>query len=76
MVVMALMAGARVLVVVVVARFVGPIARIGATLFVGVLGILPMHVAWLKTLVLARGKTLLTARIVGALVVRATRTLI
>ena len=63
---MTLMAGAHVFVVVVVARFVGQIARICATLFVGVLGVLTMHVAGLKTLVLARGDTLLTARIVGA----------
>ncbi len=70
------MAGARVLVVVVVTPFVGLIARIGAALFVGVLGILPMHVAGLKTLVLARGKTLLTAGIVGASPVLATLTVI
>ena len=59
-------------VVVVVARFVRPIARICAALFVGVLGVLTMHVAGLKTLVLARGETLLTARIVGASLVLGT----
>ena len=73
MVIMTLMAGARVLVVVVVARFVGLIARICVALFVGVLGVLTMHVAGLKTLVLARGETLRTARIVGALLVFVTR---
>ncbi len=72
MVVVALMAGARVLVVVAVARFVDLIARIGAALFVRVLWVLAMHVAGLKTLVLARGRTLLTARIVGASLVLAT----
>ncbi len=64
------------LVVVLVACFVGPIVRICATLFIGVLGVLTMHVAGLKTLVLARGETLLTARIVGALLILATLTLI
>jgi hypothetical protein len=76
MVIMALMAGARVLVVVVVARFVGPIARIGAALFIGVLGVLTMHVAGHKTLVLTQGETLLTARIVGASLVLATLTVL
>jgi hypothetical protein len=53
-VIMTLMAGTRVLVVVVVVvRFVGPIARICAAFFEGVLGVLTMHVAGLKTLVLA-----------------------
>ena len=73
---MTLMAGAHVFVVVVVARFVGQIARICATLFVGVLGVLTMHVAGLKTLVLARGETLLTARIVGALLIFAMLTVL
>jgi hypothetical protein len=76
MVIMTLMAGARVLVVVVVACFVGPIARICVTLFVGVLGVLTMHVAGLKTLVLARGETLLTACIMEAPLVLATLTII
>ena len=51
----AIMAGARVLVVVVFvpARFVGPIARVFTALFVRMLSVLTMHVAWLKTLVLA-----------------------
>ena len=74
--VVTLMVGAHVLVVVVVACFVGPIERICAALFIGVLGVLTMHVAGLKTLVLARGETLLTARIVGALLILATLTLI
>ncbi len=74
--VVTLMVGARVLVVVVVPRFVGPIARICAALFVGVLGVLTMHVAGLKTLVLARGETLLTARIVRALLILATLTVL
>jgi hypothetical protein len=76
MVVVALMAGARVFVVVVVACFVNPIARIGVALFVGVLCILTMHVAGLETLVLARGRTLLAARIVGALLVLAMLTIV
>ena len=73
---MNLMAGAHVLVVVVVVCFVGPIARMCAALFIGVLGILTMHVAGLKTLVLVQGETLLTARIVRALLVLATLTVI
>ncbi len=76
MMIVTLVVGARVLVVVVFARFVGPIARIGAALFIGVLGVLTMLVAGLKTLVLARGETLLTARIVGALLVLATLTIL
>ncbi len=76
MLVVTLMAGTRVLVVVVVARFVDPIARIGAALFVGVLCVLAMHVARLETLVLARGRTLLAARILGALLVLATLTVV
>ncbi len=74
--VVALMSGARVFVVVVVARFVDPIARIGAALFVGVLCLLAMHVAGLETLVLVRGRTLLAARIVGASLVLATLTVV
>ena len=70
------MVGARVLVVVVFARFVDLIARICTALFIGVLGVLTMHVAGLKTLVLARGETLLTVRIVGALLVLAMLTII
>ena len=70
------MVGARVLVVVVFARFVGLIAWICAALFIGVLGVLTMHVAGLKTLVLAQGETLLTARIVGASLVLATLTVL
>ncbi len=71
-----LMAGARVLVVVVLvfACFVGPIARIFAALFIRMLGVLTMHVAGLKTLVLAQGETLLTACIVGASLVFTTVT--
>jgi hypothetical protein len=77
MVVVTLMAGTWVLVVVVVvARFVNPIARIGGALFIGVLCILAMHVARLETLVLARGRTLLAARIVGASLVLATLTIV
>ncbi len=76
MMVVTLMAGAPVLVVVVVARFVGPIARICAALFVGVLGVLTMHVVGLKTLVLAQGETLLTVRIVGALLILTTLTVL
>jgi hypothetical protein len=60
------------LVVVVVALLVNPIARIGATLLVQVLRVLAMHVARLEALVLTRGKTLLVARILGALLVLAT----
>ena len=63
-------------VVVVVTRFVDPIARIGAALFVGVLCLLAMHVAGLETLVLVRGRTLLAARIVGASLVLATLTVV
>jgi hypothetical protein len=74
--VVTLMAGAHELVVVVVVCFVGPIARICAVLFVGVLGVLTMHVAGLKTLVLARRETLLTMRIVGVLLVLAMLTVI
>ena len=50
------MVGARVLVVVVVvviACFVATIVWICVALFIGVLGVLTMHVAGLKTLVLA-----------------------
>jgi hypothetical protein len=71
-----LMAGARVLVVVVVARFGGPIVLICAALFIGVLGVLTMHVAGLKTLVLTQGETLLTTCIVGASLILATLTVI
>ena len=63
-------------VVVVVARFVDPIARIGAALFVGVLCVLTMHVAGLETLVLARGRTLLATYILGASLVLAALTLV
>ena len=76
MVVVALMAWARVLVVVVVAHFVDPIARIGAALFVGVLWVLTMHMAGLETLVLARRMTLLATRIVGASLILATLTVV
>ncbi len=76
MVIMTLMAGARVIVVVVVARFAIPLARICAALFLGVLGVLTMHMAGLKTLVLVQGETLLAARIVGASLVLATLTVI
>ncbi len=76
MVVVALMAGVRVFVVDVVAHFVNPIARIGTALLIGVLCILTMHVAGLETLVLARGRTLLAARIAGALLVLATLTVV
>ncbi len=69
MLVVTLMARTRVLVVVVVARFLDPIARIDVSLFVGVLCVLAMHMARLETLVLAPGRTLLAARIVGALLV-------
>ena len=74
MLVVTFMTGTRVLVVVVVARFVDPIAPIGAALFVGVLCLLAMHVARLETLVLARGRTLLAARIVGTSLVFVTLT--
>ncbi len=67
MLVVTLMAGTRVLVVVVVARFVDPVAQICTALLVRVLCVLAMHVARLETLVLVRGRTLLVARIVGAL---------
>ncbi len=68
MMIVTLMAGARILVVVgfVFVRFVGPIARVFAALFVRMLSVLTMHVAGLETLVLAQGETLLTTRIVGA----------
>ncbi len=58
--------------VVVIALLVDPIARIGVTLLVRVLRVLAMHVARLEALVLARGRTLRVARIVGALLVIAT----
>ena len=64
------------LVVVVVARFAGPIARICTALFIEVRGVLTMHVAGLKTLVLARGETFLTARIEGVSLVLASLTII
>ncbi len=53
MMIVTLMAGARMLVVVVFACFVGPVARVCMALFIGMLGVLTMHVAELKTLVLA-----------------------
>jgi hypothetical protein len=55
MMIVTLMAGARVLVVVgfVLPRFVGPIARVFAALFVRMLSMLTMQVAGLRTLVLA-----------------------
>ena len=62
----------RGLVVVVVALLVNPIARVGATLLVRVLRVLAMHVARLEALVLAWGRTLLVARVVGALLILAT----
>ena len=76
MIVVTLMVGARVLVVVVFVftRFVGPIARVFAAPFIGMLGMLTMYVAGLETLVLARGEALLTARIVGASLVFMTLT--
>ncbi len=62
---MTLVAGTRVLVVVVVvACFVNPVARIGVAFLVRVLRVLAMHVARLETLVLTRGRTFLVARIV------------
>ena len=76
MMIVAIMAGVRVLVVVafVFARFVGPIARIFLALFVRMLSMLTMHWAELKILVLGQGETLLIARIVGALLIFATLT--
>ena len=76
MMIVTLMAGARDLVVVgfVFARFVGQIVRVFAALFIQMLSVLTMHVAGLKTLVLMQGETLLTARIVGTLLVFATLT--
>ena len=63
----ALMAGAHAFVVVVSMRFVSLIARVPVALFVRMpTSVLTMHVAGLKTLVFARGGTLLLARIVGA----------
>ena len=62
----------RGLVVVVVALLVDPIARIGATLLLRVLRVLAMHVARLEALVLAWGRTLPVARVVGASLVFAT----
>jgi hypothetical protein len=55
MMIVTLMVGVHVLVVVVFVfvRFVGPIARIFAALFIRMLGVLTMHAAGLKTLVLA-----------------------
>jgi hypothetical protein len=57
------------------ACFVGLIARVSTALFVRMLSVLTMHVAGLKTLVLAQGETLLIAHIVGSLLVFATLTL-
>jgi hypothetical protein len=65
-----------VVVVVVFACFVGLVARVCAALFIRVLGVPTMHVAGLNTLVLARGETLLTACIIGALLVFATLTIL
>ena len=67
MMIVAIMAGERVLVVVVFvsARFVGLIARVFAALFVRMLSVLTMHGAGLNSLVLARGETLLIVCIVG-----------
>ncbi len=76
MLVVTLVTGTRGLVVVVVALLIDPIERIGATLLVRVLRVLAMHVARLETRVLARGRTLLVARIVGALLVLATLTVV
>ena len=76
MMIVTLMAGARDLVVVgfVFARFVGQIVRVFAALFIRMLSVLTMHVAGFETLVLGRGETLLTARIVGASLVFAALT--
>ena len=78
MMIVTLMAGVCVLVIVgvVFARLVGPVARVCVALFIRVLGVPTMHVAGLKTLVLARGETLLTARIVGASLVFAMLTVL
>ncbi len=76
MLVVTLVVGTRVLVFVDVAHFVDPVARIGVALLVRVLCVLAMHVARLETLVLARGKTLLVARIVGVSLVLATLTVV
>ncbi len=70
MLVMALVT-ARGLVVVVVVLLVVAIARVGTTLVVRVLCVLAMHVARLEALVLAWRRTLLVARVVGALLVLA-----
>jgi hypothetical protein len=68
MMIVALMARAHVLVVVVfvLVRFVGPIARVFAALFLRMLSVLTMHEARLKSLVLAQGETLLEASLVFA----------
>ncbi len=58
--------------VVVVALLVVPIARVGATLLIRVLRVLAMHVARLEALVLAWGRTLPVARVVGMSLVLAT----
>jgi hypothetical protein len=73
MMVVALMAGVRTLVVVVPTRFVDLIARVPTALFVRMPSVLTVHVAGLKTLVLAWGETLLLAHIVGVSLAVATR---
>jgi hypothetical protein len=77
MMIVALMAGARVLVIVVFVPtcFVGLIAQVSMALFERMLSVLSMHVAGLKTLVLAQEETLLLARIVGASLAFATLTI-
>ncbi len=58
--------------VVVVALLVVPIARVSATLLIQVLRVLAMHVARLEALVLAWGRTLPVARVIGASLALAT----
>ena len=68
MMIVALMERVRTLVVavVVLARFAGLIAQVPVALFIRMPSVLTMHVAGVKTLVLAQGETLLVTHIVGA----------
>ncbi len=58
--------GAHAFVIAVCACFINLIAWVCMAYLIGMLGVLTMHVAWLKALVLARGSTLLVPHIVAA----------